>query len=126
MTITDYPNQLLLTFLEECIKISANSMNMYSKYWLSYTQTIFRSFDSTNPVNHAKLTANRNNGYFTPHTFLSDFINVSNSEIKKQLCSKDFLQSFQNYIKSTANLNAFQKQIFSNSSFSYQDKLIDG
>ena len=109
MTIIDYPNQLLLTFLEECIKISANSMNMYSKHWLSYTQTIFRLIDSTNPANYAKLTANRNNRYFTPHTFLSDFVNVSNCEIKKQLCSKDFLQSFHDYIKSNPNLDVLQK-----------------
>jgi len=63
------PKSVIINILEECIKISANSMTMYSKYWLSYTQTIFKLIDSMNPSNHAKLTANRNNGYFTPHTF---------------------------------------------------------
>jgi len=102
-------------------------MNILSKYWLSYMQTILQLSDSANLGNYDILstTANTFNSFFTPYTILSDFVDVSNSELDKQLCSKDFLQNFKNYMKGIANLDSLQKQIFHYSYLSNIDSLID-
>jgi polyhydroxyalkanoate synthase len=122
VTISNQNPLLSSSFLEECLKTYHNSMNISSKYWLSYIQTIFRMNDSMRSRNYTKLTANRNN---VPNTFLTNFVNASNYELEKQLSSKDFLQSFHDYMENILNLDVIQKQIFSFSSLSYQDKLVD-
>lgn len=125
MTKPNHPYSSSFAILEEWFKICANSMNMFSKYWLAYIKAVSPSTDSVNPSNYSKLAPNTYNPFFTPSTLLSHFIDVSNSELKKQLCSQDFLQDFKNCIESTANLDSIQKQIFQYSSFSYLDSLID-
>lgn len=100
-------------------------MNIFSKYSSSYIESILKSTNSTNYWNDAKRAADTSNAFFTTNTFLSNFVDFSNSELKKRLCSQDFLQDFKNYIQSIANIESIQKHFFSCTPFSYQDNLID-
>jgi polyhydroxyalkanoate synthase subunit PhaC len=89
-------------------------------------EAISQFTDSINIKNHVDLSsANNYDSFFTPNTFLSKFVDASNSEINKQLCSKDFLQNFKNYMKSIINLDSIQNRMFHYSSLSTIDSLID-
>jgi len=65
------------------------------------------------------------NPFITSYAFFSDFVDVSNSELNKQLRSKDFLQNFKKYFEGIANLNSVQKGIFAYSTLSNLDSVID-
>jgi polyhydroxyalkanoate synthase subunit PhaC len=81
---------------------------------------------SKSPKNYVNLlSVDHYNSFFTPYAFLSKFVNASNSELNKQLRSKDFLQSFKNYLEGIANLDSIQQRIFHYSSLSTIDSLID-
>lgn len=87
-------------------------MNIFSKYSSSYIESILKSTNSTNYWNDAKQAADTSNAFFTTNTFLSNFVDISNSELKKRLCSQDFLQDFKNYMQSIANIESIQKHFF--------------
>jgi polyhydroxyalkanoate synthase len=132
LTLPKYPDSPPLTFYDEWIKISVNGMNIFSKYWLSYMQAIMQlTTSSMNPENHVNLstaTAAYTDSYksfFTPHSFLSNFADVSNSILTNQLRSQDFLQDFKNYLKGIVNIDSIQKQNFGFSFLSNVDSLID-
>ncbi len=111
-------------------EISANSMSIFSKYWLSYTETILQFTDSINSKNYTSSSsadvADPYSYFFSPYTFLSQhFIDASNLKTNKRLRSKDFLQNFKDYIEGIAKLDSNQKQNFGYSSLSNVDSLID-
>ncbi len=121
-----YPDSSSFTVSKDWLEISANGMNMFSKYWLSYMQTILQFSDPVNSTKYVNLlSAGKYDSFFTPYTFLSKFVDISNSELNKQLRSKDFLQNFKNYMKGVANLDSIQKRIFHYSFLSTIDSLID-
>ncbi len=89
-------------------------------------EAISQFTDSINIKNYVNLSSADNyDSFFTSNTFLSKFVDASNSEINKQLCSKDFLQNFKNYMKGIINLDSIQNRMFRYSYLSTIDSLID-
>lgn len=134
LTLPKYFDLPSFTFFDDWIKNSANGMNMFTKYWLSYVQSFLQLTNSVNAKDYANLSAATTStttedsytSFLISHLFPSKrFIDASNSELKKQLRSKDFLQNFKNYVEGIANLDSIQKQSFGYSYLSNMDSLID-
>ena len=134
MTLPKYPDSSLFTVFEEWLEVSYNGMDIFSRYWSSYLRTILQLsnlVNSKNSVNPYATTTEATkedsyNPFFIPFTFIPQyFVDASNSELNKQLRSKDFLQSFKIFVKGIANLDSIQKQNFGYSSLSNADSLID-
>jgi hypothetical protein len=111
-TLPKDPHLSSTTILKEWFEIFANSINIYSKYWLSYMHAISEFTDSMNSKNYASPSAAGHHNPFTPYAFLYDFVDATNSELNKQLRSKDFLQTFKKYMEGMANLNCITNRIF--------------
>jgi polyhydroxyalkanoate synthase subunit PhaC len=134
LTLPKYPDIPSFTFFDDWIKNSANSMNMLSKYWLSYMQSILQLTNPVNTMDYVNLSAAKAstatedsyNSFFIPPMFPPNhFIDASNSELNKQLRSKDFLQNFKDHMEGIAKLDSIQKQNFGYSSLSNVDSIID-